>query len=244
MLIPLSEIIEKHLPEGHTPIKGVIDIGSHKGESLSEYEAVETIKRVLWIEANPLVVAELHTNTNKCKRKGFINEYENELLSDTTGQRVELSYPNEKSSEARMGSKQKIAQHTVMTDKEALLYSQGLADITSIEMFTRRFDDLWRNKKVYLDMTKYQMIRVDVGGDEPAVLDGFGKLFDTFSDDIKYIYVSTYKTLPQVVFEKSNLDTCEAINMYLIGKGFGKLISVKNRPDKNGQIYGEAFYAR
>lgn len=246
MLIPLTEIIDKHLPEHEqVPIRGVIDIGSHKGESLTQYEAVETINRILWIEANPLVVPDLHKHTSSCKRPEIVHEYENELLSDTTGQKVQLVYPNDMSSEARMGLSATIAQHTIMTDKDALRITQNLATMTRLDMYTRRFDDLWREKKVYLDLTKYQMIRVNVGGDEPGVLEGFGKLFNLFSENIKYIYVSTYETLPHMTLQRSSIQTQEQLDASLIQQhGFRKVLAATKVPDKNGVIYGEAFYAR
>jgi len=246
MLIPLTEIIEKHLPEyEQTPIRGVIDIGSHKGETLPHYEAVDTIKRILWIEANPLVVPELHKNTNKGKSHGIIHEYENEMLSDTTGQKVQLVYPNEASSKARMGKMKVVAQHTIMTDREALEYNNKIAEMTRLDLYTRRFDDLWREKKVYLDLSKYQMIRVNVGGDEPGVIEGFGKLFGLF-DNIKYVYASVYDTLPHMMLQnKTAIQTTERLDSVMQQNGFKKIIVAMGRPDsKTGVSYGETFYAR
>ena len=246
MLIPLTEIIEKHLPEyDQAPIRGVIDIGSHKGETLPQYEAVETINRILWIKANPLVVPDLHKNTSRGKSQGIVHEYENELLSDSTGQKVQLIYPNEASSEARMGHIAQVPQHTIMTDKEALEHNKSLAMLTRLDMFTRRFDDLWREKKVYLDLTKYQMIRVNVGGDEPGVIEGFGKLFGLF-DNIKYVYASVYDTLPHMMLQnKTAIQTTERLDSVMQQSGFKKIIVAMGRPDnKTGVAYGETFYAR
>ena len=55
MLFPLSELVERY----RMKISGVVHAGAHTGQEAADYEACG-IERVLWIEANPELMAPLN----------------------------------------------------------------------------------------------------------------------------------------------------------------------------------------
>lgn len=166
MLIPFSKCVELI-----GPINGIIHCGAHHGEEAKDYFD-NGVKRVLWVEANKNLMKHLYDNV---KTFSMQNDFVNEALGDVDGKEVVFNITNngQSSSILPLGTHKTHHPHVYVIDKQTIK--------------TKRFDTLYKEKQVYLNLFDYDFINLDVQGAELMVLKGFGNLFTRF-ENIKAIY--------------------------------------------------------
>jgi FkbM family methyltransferase len=215
MLIPFHECI---VQSGGRPFEGVLHIGAHHGEEAADYHQCG-VKKVLWVEANPILMKTLWDKTNMFH--GMKQDYENLALSDTDGVRVNLNITNnsQSSSLLPLGTHAEHYPHIKVTN--------------TLEVVTKRFDTFYKEKRAYLDLGSYDFVNLDVQGVELNVLKGFGNLFDKFRN-IKAIYTEVNV---EEVYKGAAL--LPEMDVYLNSLGFNRMITKITEYN-----WGDALYVR
>jgi FkbM family methyltransferase len=198
------------------PFKGVLHIGAHHGEEAQDY-ANSGIRNVLWVEANPYIMKDLYDHTKFVSIK---SKYLNEVLSDEDNVDTHLNIANngQSSSILELGTHAVQYPHIHYTKK--------------VPVKTKRFDTVYRENRIELDLDQYDFINLDVQGAELKVLKGFGNLFEKFP--FRAVYT-------EVNFEELYKDCCmiEELDQFLGEHGFQRVLTAA--PE---QTWGDSLYLR
>ena len=155
---------------GGRPFKGCIHIGAHLGEEAQAY-ASAGVRNVLWVEANPKLMKPLYDNTRDVSVK---SKYFNAVITDVDNEEVELKIANngQSSSIFEFGTHATMYPHVQYVDR--------------IKMKSKRFDTLYKENIVDVDIDLYDFINLDIQGAELKALKSFGNLFENVN--FKAIY--------------------------------------------------------
>lgn len=212
MYIPMKQCIQAN----GAPFKGVLHVGAHLGEEAKDY-AENEIKDVLWIEANPYIMKDLYDQT---KFIPIHSKYFNAVLSDEDNVELTLNIANNGQSSSIL----ELGTHAVQYPH--------IHYVKRLPVKTKRFDTVYKENLIDLDLDKYDFINLDVQGAELKVLKGFGSLFKKFP--FKAVYT-------EVNFEEVYKGCCliEELDDFLGEQGFNRVLTVA--PE---QTWGDALYLR
>lgn len=162
MLLDFSNIHKQY--NTIKPIRGVIHVGAHHGEESVEYRTLG-INDVVWFEALPKTFVQLQRNVGGLQSNLLFNV----ALSDADGYSKFYVTDNGRGnncSSSMLELGKHVKHHPHVKVKEV------------INVETTRFDTLATKQR--LDMTKYNLMNVDVQGAELRVIKGMGTLIDGF----------------------------------------------------------------
>lgn len=199
MLTPeLPTIIEQTGTRQHL---GVLHIGAHLGEEVSQYVNAG-IKHALWVEANPHLMKSLYENT---KFHPIKSQYLNSVLAANNNDELIFFVTND----TEFGS--------VLPAGEFLQQNTDVRVISQIPVLTKKFETVYRENNSNIDMSKFDLIRISTNGTELEVLKGFGNLFQVFS----------FKTICITNFESSTFkgaSKLEEIDQLLLQHNFTRML--------------------
>lgn len=153
MMIPLQDLIARHKMN----ITGVFHIGANAGQERDTYNELVS-GEILWFEAIDFVFEQLKENIKPYHRQTAIVA----CLSDEDGKLVSFNISD---NEAQSSSMLEFGNHEEI--------HPSVHFIDCIPMRTKRFDTLLN--LLERDVSKINMISIDVQGSELKVLNGFGK---------------------------------------------------------------------
>lgn len=212
MYISMKQCIQT----SEAPFKGVLHVGAHLGEEAKDY-VENDIKDVLWIEANPYIMKDLYDQT---KFIPINSKYFNAVLSDEDNVELTLNIANNGKSSSIL----ELGTHAVQYPH--------IHYVKRLPVKTKRFDTVYKENLIDLDLDKYDFINIDVQGAELKVLKGFGNLFKKFP--FRAVYA-------EVNFEEVYKDCCliEELDAFLGGQGFSRVLTIA--PE---QSHGQALFLR
>ena len=155
MLINLHELVKKY----NIQFKGILHVGAHECEELTDYNFYITNDKILWVEALP-------NKVDQCKQKYPNILIENAVVSDTV-EIVKFNVSNNGQSSSIL---------------EFGLHSQfhpQVHYVTSFETETKLLKDILPKYNI-----KYNFLNLDIQGAELKALKGM----DTFLPNVDYIY--------------------------------------------------------
>lgn len=177
MLIPLQDLIKKY----NFHPKGVVHIGANEGQEAEAYFKTDSINKVMWFEALPLVFEKLKDHIKKTPR--IEHSAFKVLLSDEDDVEVDFNIANndgQSSSMLEFGTHTKMHPTVKFTDK--------------VKLKTKRFDTFMDSQKgaweEELWHPDYDFLNVDVQGAELKVLEGMGDYLNQF----KWLYLEVNRS--------------------------------------------------
>ena len=142
--------------------KGIIHVGAHRSEEAPIYEWFG--KKVIWVEANPIIFNDLQDQIHKYKHQKVYKE----LLTDKTNQKLDFYLSNNDYASSSIFKFGKLS-----VGNESLWPNKNLKMIDKIKLNTCRFDDFIEKNKI--DIQKFDHWIVDVQGAEFSFLKGAEK---------------------------------------------------------------------
>ena len=158
MLIPFQEVLNIH----RLKPKGILHVGAHHGEELSDYLNAG-VENIVWVEALPDKVAYLK-GRHEIYQKPATMKVLQACVSDVTGESVEFNITNNGQSSSMLNLKEHLVQHP------------EVHVVNTIRLTTITLSDLMRQNG--LDTGNYDFVNLDIQGAELKALRGMGDLLD------------------------------------------------------------------
>jgi len=165
----MIDLVEEFKKYG-IPAKGVIHVGAHLGEELRMYEQMG-FKRVLWVEANPVIFNSL---TNQRSKTCILN-FENIAVSDKEGVFPFFVTNNEQSS-----SLLKLGRHKQL--------HPWVVETQTIEVECTTLNKLFGK----YDISDYNLINIDIQGAELMAMKGATEILkhiDAINSEVNLTHV-------------------------------------------------------
>jgi FkbM family methyltransferase len=190
MYITIQEIKSKYQPD----LKGILHLGAHLGEEAKDYSAVGC-ERVIWMEGNPSLIAELRANLSAYSN----NVVYNVLISDQDNSKVVFNITefSQSSSILELGITKEIHNTKVIERRE---------------LTARRIDKFFAENHV--DMRQYNFLNIDLQGYELTAIKSMGALLD----NIDWIYTEVNS---RHLYKKCTL--MDELDLFLLKKGFRRV---------------------
>jgi len=142
--------------------KGIIHVGAHRAEEAPIYEWFG--KKVIWVEANPIIFNDLQDQIYKYKYQQVYKE----LLTDKTNQQLDFYLSNNDYASSSIFKFGKLS-----IGNESLWPNKNLKMINKIKLKTCSFDDFIEKNKINIQDFDHWV--VDVQGAELSFLKGAQK---------------------------------------------------------------------
>lgn len=213
----MTECVRINASMGNSPVAGVLHIGAHLGEEAQAYAETGTIKSVAWIEGNKFLMKDLYDST-RAFSSAFKQQFYNEVLSDTDGDRILFNITNNGQSSSIL---------PLGTHKQ---HHPQVSVVETREVITSRFDTLCG--RAGLNLSIYDFINLDIQGAELKALKGFGDLLKRCP--FKMIYCEVNK---EHLYEGCCL--VEELDEYLFQFGFTRVMTKWTEYQ-----WGDSVYAR
>jgi len=188
MFLELDQLKTKH----NLNITGILHVGAHLLEELEVYERL-SIENIIWIEANPELVA--HTKSLYPNQK---------ILNYTVYDQDDIAMTFNIANNGQSSSLLKFGTHST-------LYP-GIVYSNKIEVATKTIKTVIEDNSI--DMSKYNMLNLDIQGVELKALVGMKQ----YLSYIDYIYTEVND---DQVYE--NNDTIQDIDSFLTTNGFTRV---------------------
>ena len=163
MLIPLETLIKKY----HVNPSGVLHVGANIGEEAEAYDKAG-IKKVIWIEANPVIFEVLKENIKKYEGHTAFNY----CVSDVDDKEVTFHISN---NAGQSSSFLELGTHA--------RNHPNVKYVRDIQLKTKRIDSMG------LDLSGVDYLSMDIQGAELLALKGMGELIRQF----KWLYLEVNK---------------------------------------------------
>jgi FkbM family methyltransferase len=203
MLIEFSYLCQKYQ---FTP-KGIIHIGAHDLEEMSQY-LYRGVSKIVWVEGNPDLVSKNSHRVDGTNQKLFHG-----LVYSEDDKEVEFNITNnlQSSSILEFGKHKEYHPHVDLVE--------------SRKMTTTRVDSLLEKNEI--NPEEFDFVNLDIQGVELQALKGFGK----YLDNIKYIYTEVNSG---EVYK--NNDSIEDLDLFLSEFGF-KRVETEMTPFEWGDAF-------
>jgi FkbM family methyltransferase len=203
MLIEFSYLCQKYQ---FTP-KGIIHIGAHDLEEMSQY-LYRGVSKIVWVEGNPDLVSKNSRRVDGTNQKLFHG-----LVYSEDDKEVEFNITNnlQSSSILEFGKHKEYHPHVDLVE--------------SRKMTTTRVDSLLEKNEI--NPEEFDFVNLDIQGVELQALKGFGK----YLDNIKYIYTEVNSG---EVYK--NNDSIEDLDLFLSEFGF-KRVETEMTPFEWGDAF-------
>ena len=203
MLIEFSHLCQKYQ---FTP-KGIIHIGAHDLEEMSQY-LYRGVSKIVWVEGNPDLVSKNSRRVDGTNQKLFHG-----LVYSEDDKEVEFNITNnlQSSSILEFGKHKEYHPHVDLVE--------------SRKMTTTRVDSLLEKNEI--NPEEFDFVNLDIQGVELQALKGFGK----YLDNIKYIYTEVNSG---EVYK--NNDSIEDLDLFLSEFGF-KRVETEMTPFEWGDAF-------
>jgi len=165
----MIDLIEEFKKYG-IPTRGVIHVGAHMGEELATYEKMG-FKRVLWVEANPVIFNSL---TNQRSKKCILN-FENVAVSDKEG-----IFPFFVTNNGQSSSLLKLGRHKQL--------HPWVVETQTIEVECTTLNNLFGK----YDISEYNFINIDIQGAELMAMRGAREILkhiDAINSEVNLTHV-------------------------------------------------------
>jgi FkbM family methyltransferase len=210
MLIKFKDIVKKYKKP-----KGIIHLGAHLAEELSDYLEFG-MDNVVWVEANPNLIEKLKNKIKNTSHKAF-----SYLLSDSDDQNMNFNITKNN----RNGNNQSSSVLDLGTHKKHYPFVEV---VETIELETKTIETVFRNNN--LQFNDFDFINLDLQGYELPVLKGFG------SNLSKMQYIYTEVNAGEVYKNCSKIDE---IDDYLLKFNFER-VETYFTPEE----WGDALYVK
>jgi FkbM family methyltransferase len=161
--------INRSLDDHRDNLKGVIHIGSHRGQEL-EFYVKNKILPIIWVEANPSFLSNL---------KNRINSEDDQIIIECVD--------NENSEKDLFISSNDGASSSLLDFGNHSEKHPSIVYTDSIKVKTKRMSDII--KEYNIDIEKFNFLTIDVQGKELDVI----KSFDENIRNFNYIYTEVYE---------------------------------------------------
>jgi FkbM family methyltransferase len=203
MLIEFSHLCQKYK---FTP-KGIIHIGAHDLEEMSQYLS-RGVSKIVWVEGNPDLVSR-----NSYRIDGVNQKLLHGLVYSEDDKEVEFNITNNLQSSSIL----EFGKH-----KE---YHPHVDFVETRRMTTTRVDSLLEKNGV--NPEEFDFVNLDIQGVELQALKGFGK----YLDNVRYIYTEVNSG---EVYK--NNDSIEDLDLFLSTVGF-KRVETEMTPFEWGDAF-------
>ena len=211
--MPFSIMIERLARQFSVVPRGVLHIGAHLGQEALEYDQAG-LKNVIWIEGNPDLFPKLTA-----------------ALSDFPAQRAFLCLASDKDHEEvqfHVMSNESASSSILEPSMEIFdKWWPGIQKTKTEKLCTRRLDAFFQEAGV--DLTPYNIINIDIQGNELQALQGLGRAlrgFDMICSEIR------------IGADYQGCTLLHELDVFLLSNGFSRAYLTIDF------VEGEAWYVR